>query len=240
MARRRAQQWLRGWLNRNSWLRRHPVSMLAKMASSAGYGPSPQVCARGWRLRVAGRRSARATAVDGYIPERPVLGGFAHRDGYADRRGVGTSARRHAPAGSGPGAWLSSPGPSCSCAAPREHQWGVGQIALPTNHSRHTNDIVGLYANYQHERCRTGTDDSDMVFVNQFRPPLGRPMTYSNTTDQFDRLSRQLGLAVRPHMLRHTAANSWRRQGGAPRRHARSVRPCVVVVDGALFPSHRF
>jgi integrase/recombinase XerD len=76
-----------------------------------------------------------------------------------------------------------------------------------------TNDVVGLYANYQHERYRTGTDDSDMVFVNQFRPPLGRPMTYSNAKDLFDRLSRQLGFTVRPHMLRHTAANSWRRQG---------------------------
>jgi integrase/recombinase XerD len=75
------------------------------------------------------------------------------------------------------------------------------------------NDVVGLYADYQHERYRIGTDDSDMVFVNQFRPPLGRPMTYSNTNDLFDRLSRQLGFAVRPHMLRHTAANSWRRQG---------------------------
>jgi integrase len=90
-------------------------------------------------------------------------------------------------------------------------------------------------AAHEHEvRAKT------IKFVNQFRPPLGRQLTYSNTTDQFDRLSRQLGLAVRPHMLRHTAANSWRRQGGAPRRHARSVRPCVVVVDGALFPSHRF
>jgi integrase len=76
-----------------------------------------------------------------------------------------------------------------------------------------TVELAGLYADYQHQRYQTGTDASDMVFVNQFRPPLGRPMTYSNAKDLFDRLSRQLGFPLRPHMLRHTAANSWRRQG---------------------------
>jgi integrase/recombinase XerD len=76
-----------------------------------------------------------------------------------------------------------------------------------------TDEVVELYANYQHDRYQTGTDDSDMVFVNQFRAPVGRPMTYSNAKDLFDRLSGRLGFEVRPHMLRHTAANSWRRQG---------------------------
>jgi integrase/recombinase XerD len=76
-----------------------------------------------------------------------------------------------------------------------------------------TDEVVGLYADYQHERYQTATDDSDMVFVNQFRAPVGRPMTYSNAKDLFDRLSERLGFRVRPHMLRHTAANSWRRQG---------------------------
>ena len=76
-----------------------------------------------------------------------------------------------------------------------------------------TDEVVGLYADYQYERYQTRTEDSDMVFVNQFRPPVGRPMTYSNAKDLFDRLSKRLGFQVRPHMLRHTAANSWRRQG---------------------------
>src|SRR4029077_19088420 len=67
-------------------------------------------------------------------------------------------------------------------------------------------DVVGLYADYQHERSRAGADASDMVFVNLFRPPVGRPMSYANTKDLFDRLAIQLGFAVRPHMLRHTAA----------------------------------
>jgi len=74
-------------------------------------------------------------------------------------------------------------------------------------------EVVGLYADYQHERYQTGNDDSDMMFINQFRPPVGQPMTYSNAKDLFDRLSQRLGFRVRPHMLRHTAANSWRRQG---------------------------
>jgi integrase/recombinase XerD len=76
-------------------------------------------------------------------------------------------------------------------------------------------DVVGLYADYQHERSRAGADASDMVFVNLFRPPVGRPMSYANTKDLFDRLAVQLGFAVRPHMLRHTAAERWRRQGVA-------------------------
>jgi integrase/recombinase XerD len=74
-------------------------------------------------------------------------------------------------------------------------------------------EVVGLYADYQHERSRAGADVSDMVFVNLFRPPVGRPMSYANTKDLFNRLAIQLGFAVRPHMLRHTAAERWRRQG---------------------------
>lgn len=79
-----------------------------------------------------------------------------------------------------------------------------------------TDDIAGLYADYQHERFKLISDDSDMVFVNLYRPPLGRPMTYSNTKDLFDRLAGRAGFAVRPHMLRHSAATAWIR-GGTPR-----------------------
>jgi integrase/recombinase XerD len=79
-----------------------------------------------------------------------------------------------------------------------------------------TDDVAGLYADYQHERFELTADNSDMVFVNLYRPPLGRPMTYSNTKDLFDRLSERTGFAVRPHMLRHTAATAWIR-GGTPR-----------------------
>jgi integrase/recombinase XerD len=78
-----------------------------------------------------------------------------------------------------------------------------------------TDDVVGLYADYQYERCRSGAAASNMVFVNLFRQPVGEPMTYVNAKGAFDRLAKQLRFAVRPHMLRHTAAERWRRQGVA-------------------------
>jgi len=40
-------------------------------------------------------------------------------------------------------------------------------------------------------------------------------MTYVNAKGVFDRLAKQLRFPVRPHMLRHTAAERWRRQGVA-------------------------
>ncbi len=55
-----------------------------------------------------------------------------------------------------------------------------------------------------------------MVFVNLFRAPLGRPMTYPNAKDMFDRLARRAGFVARPHMLRHSAATSWIRSGVQP------------------------
>ncbi len=76
-----------------------------------------------------------------------------------------------------------------------------------------TNDVVALYADYQHDRYDRSADDSDMVFVNLYRPPVGRPLTYRNAKDLFDRLAGQLGFDVRPHMLRHSAATSWIRSG---------------------------
>jgi integrase/recombinase XerD len=79
-----------------------------------------------------------------------------------------------------------------------------------------TDEIAGLYADYQHERFDLISNDSDMVFVNLYRPPLGRPMTYSNTKDLFNRLAGRAGFAVHPHMLRHSAATAWIR-GGTPR-----------------------
>ena len=78
-----------------------------------------------------------------------------------------------------------------------------------------TDDVVGLYADYQHERSRLRAEASDMVFVNLFRQPVGGPMTYVNAKGVFDRLAKQLRFPVRPHMLRHTAAERWRRHGVA-------------------------
>jgi integrase/recombinase XerD len=74
--------------------------------------------------------------------------------------------------------------------------------------------VLSSYADYQHERAEIlGEDDCDLVFVNLYREPLGAPMTYRAAKRLFERLARDCGFAVRPHMLRHTAATSWVRAG---------------------------
>jgi integrase len=74
---------------------------------------------------------------------------------------------------------------------------------------------VSLYADYAHERhaCLGDADVSPLVFVNLYRAPLGEPLRYPNAKEMFDRLARRTGLVVRPHLLRHTAATTWLRQG---------------------------
>lgn len=77
-----------------------------------------------------------------------------------------------------------------------------------------TERIVGLYADYAHERDRVPlAAGCDAVFVNLFRAPFGSAMTYPNVKGMFDRLAVRAGFAARPHMLRHTAATSWVRSG---------------------------
>ncbi|HUL28475.1 MAG TPA: tyrosine-type recombinase/integrase, partial [Streptosporangiaceae bacterium] len=74
--------------------------------------------------------------------------------------------------------------------------------------------VLSSYAGYQHERAEIlGEDDCDLVFVNLYRDPLGAPMTYRAAKRLFERLARDCGFAVRPHMFRHTAATSWVRAG---------------------------
>lgn len=93
-----------------------------------------------------------------------------------------------------------------------------------------TEELVGLYADYVYERDRVAeAADCDMVFVNLFRPPLGRPLGYHNAKDMFDRLARRAGFAVRPHVLRHTAATRWVRAGVA--------RDVVQTLLGHVSPS---
>ncbi|MFD9116786.1 tyrosine-type recombinase/integrase [Streptomyces bottropensis] len=73
-----------------------------------------------------------------------------------------------------------------------------------------TAEMVTAYSEYVHERDAVAeAADSDMVFVNLFRQPLGRAMTYHNAKDLFDRLAVKAGFPARPHMLRHTAATTW-------------------------------
>ncbi|MEU9322013.1 tyrosine-type recombinase/integrase [Streptomyces sp. NPDC048295] len=76
-----------------------------------------------------------------------------------------------------------------------------------------TADLTSLYTDYQYERHTAGAEGGDMVFVNLFRPPVGRPMSYPNTKGMFDRLARAADHPFRPHMLRHSAATTWLRSG---------------------------
>jgi integrase/recombinase XerD len=71
---------------------------------------------------------------------------------------------------------------------------------VPVSHA-----FVHAYERYRTERdaCRAA-DDSDFVFVNLFRAPLGEPMKIHALNDLFVRLSRRVGTPVTPHMLRHT------------------------------------
>ena len=75
--------------------------------------------------------------------------------------------------------------------------------------------VLSSYADYQHERAEIlgEEDDCDLVFVNLYREPLGAPMTYRAAKRLFERLARDCGFAVRPHIFRHTAATNWVRAG---------------------------
>ncbi|MEV7687786.1 tyrosine-type recombinase/integrase [Streptomyces bungoensis] len=75
-------------------------------------------------------------------------------------------------------------------------------------------EVVGHYRDYQWERDAVPeAADSDVAFVNLFRAPLGRAMSYPNAKQLFDRLAKWAVIVARPHMLRHTAATEWIRAG---------------------------
>jgi integrase/recombinase XerD len=74
--------------------------------------------------------------------------------------------------------------------------------------------VLAGYADYQYERTGLlGEDGSELVLVNLYHAPRGAPMTYRAAKGFFDRIARECGFPVRPHMLRHSAATNWVRAG---------------------------
>jgi integrase/recombinase XerD len=86
-----------------------------------------------------------------------------------------------------------------------------------------TQQLVEAYASYLNERGDLAAPgSSDFVFVNLRRPPIGSPMTYNNAKKMLERGSESVGFAVRPHMLRHSAATRWL-ANGTPRDVVQSL-----------------
>jgi len=80
-----------------------------------------------------------------------------------------------------------------------------------------TTELVDVYADYRFERSAIPEgDDSDFVFVNLYKPPLGEALRYHNAKKLFERLSATVGFTVTPHMFRHSAATRWL-ESGTPR-----------------------
>jgi integrase/recombinase XerD len=72
--------------------------------------------------------------------------------------------------------------------------------------------VLDAYADYM--ETEYGGLDSDYVFVNLFRPPLGAPLTAANVHQLAARLRRRSGVAeFTPHALRHTMATRLLRAG---------------------------
>ena len=90
------------------------------------------------------------------------------------------------------------------------------------------------YADYQHERAEQVGEDSELVLVNLYHAPLGTPMTYRAAKGFFDRLAGECGFAVRPHMLRDTAATDWEVRGIASDASFDGLRDCLLIWDGCF------
>jgi integrase/recombinase XerD len=77
-----------------------------------------------------------------------------------------------------------------------------------------TKKLMTLYTEYVGELMDVlGDNLSDYVFVNLWDGKIGAPMSYSNVMDLFLRLKRKTGIAITPHMLRHSHATDLIREG---------------------------
>lgn len=71
-----------------------------------------------------------------------------------------------------------------------------------------TADLVRCHDAYRIERDEVPeAAESDYLFVNLYRPPLGRALSVASVEELFVRLSARVGFRARPHMLRHSFAS---------------------------------
>jgi site-specific recombinase XerD len=77
--------------------------------------------------------------------------------------------------------------------------------------------VVQGFDSYEFERMRVAAAaDSDFVFVNLFRAPIGAPLRPDAVGELLAAASRRAGLdpAIRPHQLRHAFASNVADAGG--------------------------
>jgi len=74
--------------------------------------------------------------------------------------------------------------------------------------------VVDAYRAYWDARQDLIPDsECDFVFMNLYGAEPDTPMGYPNAKRCADRIAKTAGVTLRPHMLRHTAANTWLRNG---------------------------
>lgn len=71
--------------------------------------------------------------------------------------------------------------------------------------------LIHAYSDYLHQEY--GDLDSDYVFVNLWRSPVGRPMTYSSVYSLVKRLRTSTGISFGPHTFRHSYATALLQRG---------------------------
>lgn len=108
------------------------------------------------------------------------------------------------------------------------HSWDNTIVVVPRSHNANqaraktrqtypvhvSTDLMSLYTRYLLEEF--GETASDYVFVNLWEGAIGQPLRYESVVALFRRLSKHTGLAVHPHLLRHTHATELFRSGWDP------------------------
>ncbi|MGH9155414.1 MAG: hypothetical protein ACRD1K_06150, partial [Acidimicrobiales bacterium] len=69
-----------------------------------------------------------------------------------------------------------------------------------------------------------------------YHEPIGAPMGYRAAKGFFDRLAAECGFAVRPHILRHTAATNWEASDVAKDASFDMVRDRCAIREAGFSP----